>query len=94
MPKKIARITPSRSFSLKNFRRRLSHEDALPQLTVLAILVGVITAFVMILFRSFIEVGSDSLFGTNSENFEALDIVVRFLSPVIGAVLILSLIHI
>ena len=88
MPKKTVRITPSRLFSLKNFRRSLSHENALPQLALLAILVGVITAFVMILFRSFIEVGAESLFGINSENFEMLDIVVRFLSPIIGATLI------
>ncbi len=85
MPKTTALTQPSRLLSLGNFRSKLSSESALPQLALLAILVGVKTPLVMILFRLFIEVGSDSLLGINRENFEALDIVIRFISPIAGA---------
>ena len=88
MPKTTARTQPSRLLSLGNFRGKLSSESVLPQLALLAILVGVITAPVMILFRLFIEVGSDSLLGINRENFETLDIVIRFISPIAGPLLI------
>ena len=88
MPKTTARTQPSRLLSLGNFRSKLSSESVLPQLALLAILVGVKTALVMILFRLFIEVGSDSLLGLNSENFETLDIVIRFISPIAGPLLI------
>ena len=88
MPKTTARTQPSRLLSLGNFRGKLSSESVLPQLALLAILVGVKTALVMILFRLFIEVGSDSLLGLNSENFETLDIVIRFISPIAGPLLI------
>lgn len=88
MPKKTVRTQPSRLLSLGNFRGKLSSESVLPQLALLAILVGVKTALVMILFRLFIEVGSDSLLGINRENFETLDIVIRFISPIAGPLLI------
>ena len=88
MPKTTARTQPSRLLSLGNFRGKLSSESVLPQLALLAILVGVKTALVMILFRLFIEVGSDSLLGINRENFETLDIVIRFISPIAGPLLI------
>lgn len=88
MPKTTALTQPSRLLSLGNFRGKLSSESVLPQLALLAILVGVKTALVMILFRLFIEVGSDSLLGINRENFETLDIVIRFISPIAGPLLI------
>lgn len=88
MPKTTARTQPLRLLSLGNFRGKLSSESVLPQLALLAILVGVKTALVMILFRLFIEVGSDSLLGINRENFETLDIVIRFISPIAGPLLI------
>ena len=71
-----------------NFRSKLSGENAPPQLALLAILVGVKTALVMILFRLFIEVESDSLLGINRENFETLEIVIPFISPIAGPLLI------
>ena len=88
MPKKTVYTTPTRFRSFGHFRNSLSSANALPQLALLAIPVGVITAFVMILFRLFIEVGSDLLLGISSENFETLGIVSRFISPIAGALLI------
>ena len=82
------RTKPSRLLSLRNFRSKLSGENAPPQLALLAILVGVKTALVMILFRLFIEVESDSLLGINRENFETLEIVIPFISPIAGPLLI------
>ena len=82
------RTKPSRLLSLGNFRSKLSGENAPPQLALLAILVGVKTALVMILFRLFTEVGSDSLLGINRENFETLEIVIPFISPIAGPLLI------
>ncbi len=88
MSKKTVRTKPSRLLSLGNFRSKLSGENAPPQLALPAILVGVKTALVMILFRLFIEVGSDSLLGINRENFETLEIVIPFISPIAGPLLI------
>ena len=82
------RTKPSRLLSLGNFRSKLSGENAPPQLALPAILVGVKTALVMILFRLFIEVGSDSLLGINRENFETLEIVIPFISSIAGPLMI------
>ena len=88
MSKKTVRTKPSRLLSLGNFRSKLSGENAPPQLALPAILVGVKTALVMILFRLFIEVGSDSLLGINRENFETLEIVIPFISSIAGPLMI------
>jgi hypothetical protein len=64
-----------------------SRGDALPQLAVLAVAVGVLTALVMIGFRTIIEAAQRALLpaGPLLENFAALSPGMRFALPVAGA---------
>lgn len=68
-------------------RLAASRGDALPQLAVLAVAVGVLTALVMIGFRTIIEAAQRALLpaGPLLENFAALSPGMRFALPVAGA---------
>ena len=79
---------PSLNASINNFRHRLAHIEALPQLTLLGLLVGVIAAAVIILFRLAVELPLAQLLAGNSENFESLTPFWRFALPLAGAVII------
>ncbi len=69
------------------FRRRLSGVDALPQLSVLGLLSGLFTGGVILLFRWAIEWPLEQFLpGTGSESFEDLDLIVRGVLPLAGAV--------
>ncbi|MBS3805189.1 MAG: chloride channel protein [Oleiphilaceae bacterium] len=69
------------------FRRRLSDVDALPQLALLGLLSGLVTAIVIMLFRLAIEVPLEYFLpGSGSESFEDLDLLTRGLLPFLGAV--------
>ncbi len=68
------------------FRQRLSELDALPQLSVLAIIAGVLTAGVIILFRVFIEWPLGYFLPEGDpENFEGLSELARVMLPLSGA---------
>ncbi|RLA43320.1 MAG: chloride channel protein [Gammaproteobacteria bacterium] len=74
---------------LHNFRLRLAHTEALPQLAILGILSGFATGLVAVMFRLGIEWPLQSLLpGHDSENFEGLPLEIRFLLPFIGAIVI------
>ncbi|WP_203143459.1 chloride channel protein [Marinobacter mangrovi] len=76
------------------FRRRLSGVDALPQLSILGLISGIITGLVILLFRLAIEWPlSEFLPGGHNESFESLDWVVRGLLPLCGALLLGLLMH-
>ncbi|HEY5646774.1 MAG TPA: chloride channel protein, partial [Pseudomonadales bacterium] len=71
------------------FQRQLANVDALPQLSLLAIAVGLSTGLVIAAFR----VSIDYLLGhwllpAGSESFEALGYLERFALPVVGAVIL------
>jgi CIC family chloride channel protein len=71
------------------FRGRLAHVEALPQLSVLAIAVGLITGVVILSFRAAVDYLLGSwILPAGSESFEALDLSDRMLLPVSGALLI------
>lgn len=71
------------------FRERLSGADALPQLSILGLLVGIITAGVVLLFRFAIEWPlSLWLPQHNPENFEGLSAYARVVLPLSGAIII------
>lgn len=71
------------------FRERLSGTDALPQLSLLGLLVGLLTAAVILFFRLAIEWPlAQFLPNGDPENFEGLSQGVRLLLPLCGAVLI------
>ena len=80
--------------SLEIFRRRLAEVDALPQLAALGVLTGVVTAIVILSFRWVVD-NSLSFFlpGQESENFEALSVVVRCSIVIGGATLLGVLMH-
>ena len=71
------------------FRHRLSGSDALPQLSLLGLLVGVLTAGVILLFRFAIEWPLALwLPAGDPENFEGLSDYARAILPLSGAVIL------
>ena len=77
--------------AMDRFRHRLSHLDALPQLTLLGFICGLGAAAVMILFRLIIDGSLTYLLPENSDNFESLSLLARLGLPIIGALLILAM---
>lgn len=75
-------------------QRRLSGVDALPQLAFLGLLSGIVTGFVILLFRLAIEWPlAFFLPGGVSENFEQLSLLTRGLLPLAGALMLGLLLH-
>jgi CIC family chloride channel protein len=71
------------------FRNKLSGVDALPQLAILGLIAGSITAGVILLFRLLIEWPlAQYLPNGDPENFEGLSNLMRAVLPISGAVLI------
>ncbi len=70
------------------FQRRLAHVEALPQLSLLAVAVGLFTGAVILLFRAGVEVIGSLLLPDGSESFELLSHIERFALPVFGALLL------
>lgn len=71
------------------FRHQLSGSDALPQLSLLGLIVGVVTAGVILLFRLAIEWPlAYWLPNGDPENFEGLSDLARTLLPISGAFII------
>ena len=75
------------------FRRRLADVDALPQLALLGILTGLVTAVVILVFRWAIELSLLLLPGDSTENFEALSLQLRIALLMGGATLLGILLH-
>ena len=75
--------------SLEFFRRRLADVEALPQLATLAVLAGLLSGGVIVVFRLIVDVVLAAwLPGANPENFEGLPTVARVLVPLSGAAVI------
>lgn len=81
---------------LKNFRERLSLKaeplrdrlaqiEALPQLTLLGLMTGILAGLVIVVFRLLIDLPLSWLLPENTENFEALARWMRFTLPFTGA---------
>ncbi len=73
---------------LNAFRSRLAHADALPQLALLGCISGLLTAAIAICFRLSFEVPLGIFLPEGSESFEQLPSHIRFLLPVIGALIL------
>lgn len=74
---------------LDNLGLRVSGLDALPQLSMLAIPVGLLSGGVIVLFRLLIESCQESFLpGGNAESYETLPPVLRFVLPVAGGLLL------
>lgn len=77
--------------TFNQFRYSLSYVEALPQLTFLGLVVGVIAGFVIVLFRLSIEVPLSFLLPAGSESFEALPVSQRWLFLGLGAAALFAL---
>ncbi len=73
---------------LNQFRHSLADIDALPQLTIMGILVGFFAGGFIIAFRLLIEIPLHFLLPEHTENFEQLPSLYHFLFPVIGSIII------
>lgn len=76
---------------IERLRDQLSHINALPQLTLLGLITGILAGVVIAFFRWTIDIPLALTLPENSENFEGLNPETRFFLP-IGAALILGLI--
>lgn len=75
-------------------RFRLAGPDALLQLALMGLLTGFAAGGVIVLFRFLVEEIQDYLLpGDGAENYEALELVVRFLFPIIAGVLLALLFY-
>lgn len=87
--------SPNLSRSLKSrwyraserWRDQLSGLDALPQLTVLGLLTGILAGIVIVIFRLLVEIPLHFLLPGNTENFEGLSSAWHFALPFVGAVI-------
>lgn len=78
---------------LNNFRARLAHADALPQLAILGCLSGLLTGLIAIAFRLSFELPLSILLPNGSESFEDLPAWLRFSLPLGGALLLGLIVH-
>ena len=78
---------------LDTFRARLAHADALPQLAILGCISGLLTALTAISFRLSFELPLEYLLPGDNESFEQLPTAVRFILPIIGALIIGFIMH-
>ncbi len=71
------------------FRHRLAHTDALPQLALLGLASGIVTGFIAVAFRLAIEWPLELFLPSReSEGFESLPLEARLLLPLAGTVII------
>jgi len=75
------------------FRHSLADFDALPQLTLLGIIIGFSAGGLIVLFRYAIEVPLAYILSGNIENFEGLSPLWRFGLPMTGALIIATGLH-
>ncbi len=88
--------TPRRNnlaVKIAEFRHSLSFIDALPQLTLLGCLVGLLTGVIIVAFRMAVELPLSLFLVEHSENFEALSIIARFACLAIGIMLLIALLQ-
>jgi len=77
------------TYSLEFFRRQLAGVNALPQLAILAVLTGLLTGLVILLFNAAVDfVLARWVLGTHSEDFESLSLFLRMLLPCAGGLMI------
>ena len=74
---------------LDKLRLQTARPDALIQLSILGLIVGLVTGITIVAFLYVIDTGLRYLLPSNDvENFEGLSLTARFIFPVIGAVLL------
>ena len=95
-----SQINPSESWIrqrlhllLDTLRHQLAHLDALPQLTLLGLIIGVASAGIIVAFRLAVDAPLELLFSSHAEDFESLPRIWHFLLPLLGAFGIGLLLH-
>ncbi len=74
--------------AVDDFRHRLAYIDALPQLTLLGLICGILAAAIMVMLRLLIDLPLSHFLPGSSENFEGLARHWYFLLPLTGAAII------
>lgn len=85
---RFAELRSSLSPRIENLRDQLAHIEALPQLTLLGLITGILAGLIIVLFRWVIDIPLALSLPDHGENFEALPMSYRFLLPVIGGLLL------
>lgn len=84
-PSKLERLHQRSSQLVEEWRTRLADINALPQLTLLGLLSGILAGLVIVAFRLVVELPLAWLLPGHGENFEGLSQSLRFLLPLTGA---------
>ncbi len=92
-PPPIERLRQRRQQVAERWRNRLAHVDALPQLTLLGLISGLLAGSVIIAFRLLVEGSLGQILPEHGEYFEGLPPLLRFALPVAGALVILALLY-
>ncbi|WP_152558525.1 chloride channel protein [Endozoicomonas numazuensis] len=83
---------PEKKLSLNALRIRLSSSEALPQLTILGLLTGLLAGSLLIGFRELLTLISTTLVPEGEDHFESLSSLHRFLLPIAGSVVIILMV--
>ena len=84
----LTRLRQRSSRSAEHWRNRLAHVDALPQLSLLGLLTGILAGSLILTFRLMVEVPLAQWLPEQGENFEGLSPEWRFSLPLAGALLL------
>ena len=84
-------LPPEPDHSLHQLRIKLSSADALPQLTAIGMLIGLLAGGLLILFREIVTGSTSFWLPGGDEHFETLSELLRFTIPVMGSLIILCL---
>lgn len=76
------------SHYVESLRDQLAGAEALPQLTLLGLLTGIIAGAVIVLFRWAVELPLGYFLPDSFENFEAISSLMHFALPVTGAIVL------
>lgn len=78
---------------LTNFRQSLAYIDALPQLTLLGLVIGLLTGVIIVLFRLLIDLPLGIILGSHPDDFEAMSVEMRWAFIMSGTTAIAILLH-
>jgi len=89
----LTRLRQRSSLAAEHWRNRLAHVDALPQLSLLGLLTGVLAGSLILAFRLVVEFPLAEWLPEQGENFEGLAPQWRFFLPLTGALLLGLILH-